>query len=334
MTKKGRFLLWFIPAALVFVAGFVLAAFFDLELNQYLYDPANLFAIVMEAIGWYPAFLPALLLAALWMSQPGHQPLWRRLVCGVVLAVGLFAVYSMTAGYLQNRGLPDSVLASGLWLMAGLLFAAALVIFAVRLRGAVREKLTFFALFGSIFMLANQVVVYPVKILWARMRFDTMMLEAEGVLEQFTSWYRPMGHGGSSFPSGHTANAAGILVLLVLCDLFPRWNRHRKLVTCLCWGYIVLMAAARIVIGRHYLSDTLAAAALMALLFYLLHNNRWYRAGLKRALANAAAMPGEKKREKPDLTGQDAQMPGKDGMENANSVLEPAAGSTDSEANV
>jgi membrane-associated phospholipid phosphatase len=171
-------------------------------------------------------------------------------------------------------------------LAAGVLAAGMMLAAALGCNAAVRARLVFFGVCGSVLCAANQAVVYPIKTLWARTRFDDML--AAGSFEAFTPWFRPLGFGGSSFPSGHTANAACILALLVLCDLFPGWGKRRRLVTALCWAFIALMATARIVIGRHFLSDTLAASAIMAGLFYALRHNRFYRKGLRRALERAA----------------------------------------------
>ena len=54
-----------------------------------------------------------------------------------------------------------------------------------------------------------------------------------------------------------------------------KWNRRRTLVWALCWAYVAFMALCRLVIGRHYLSDTLAAAFVMLLLYLcLLYTSR------------------------------------------------------------
>ena len=107
----------------------------------------------------------------------------------------------------------------------------------------------------------------------------------EGAFAQFTSWMQPFGNGGSSFPSGHTAAACSVFILTLACDVCLKWNRRRTLVWALCWAYVAFMALCRLVIGRHYLSDTLAAAFVMLLLYLGMRKTKWYRAGARELTA-------------------------------------------------
>ncbi|MDL2293118.1 phosphatase PAP2 family protein [Ruminococcaceae bacterium OttesenSCG-928-D13] len=280
----------FTIAILIYAVGLFLGAFYDLPLTRAAYNPTSLFGIVMEAVGWYPAFLPSLLLFILWTFQKNlpQNRLWQRPVCGLASAGGLGALYLVSGRYLARRGMFTALegLSLWLWVALGVAFAAILVIIVLRMVPSTRVKMTFFGIWGTVYMVANQVVTYPIKVAWARSRFDDMA--AIGSFEAFTPWYQPFGNGGSSFPSGHTANAAGIFMLLVLCDLFPAWHRRSKTVYVVCWGYIAVMAAARIIIGRHYLSDTLAASAIMAVLFYAMRSTKLYQAQLRKTLSKAA----------------------------------------------
>ena len=70
------------------------------------------------------------------------------------------------------------------------------------------------AKFGILLCIADNLVINLLKILWNRARFDEMA--ASGDFSAFSPWYLPGGNGGTSFPSGHTAAACGILVLLLL----------------------------------------------------------------------------------------------------------------------
>jgi undecaprenyl-diphosphatase len=65
---------------------------------------------------------------------------------------------------------------------------------------------------------------------------------------------------GFSFPSGHTAAAATLACALVWMGM-RRW-RHRGLVALLVAGtlWVALMAASRVTLGVHYLSDVLGGA--------------------------------------------------------------------------
>jgi len=73
-----------------------------------------------------------------------------------------------------------------------------------------------------------------------------------------------------SFPSGHTANAATIVVLLALL-LRRRW------IAAVGAGYIVLMALSRTYLGAHWVTDTVGGilvGAAMAVLVWVIFARR------------------------------------------------------------
>ncbi len=287
METKAKKTWWLLPAALWFAAGFAVAARWDLAIDQALYSPENLMARLFEAFGWLPAFLPALLLTMLWAAE-GRATLRRRwqMPMGLVLALaGGTALCYVCYHYLEKRGLAGGGPGNPrgwLWLALALALFIAAFVWVMRQGAERRKKLFFFAYTGTAFLCLNLALTNLLKLLWQRPRFDEML--AGGSLAAFRPWFLPFGAGGSSFPSGHVANACGVFLLLVLCDVFPALGRHRGLVTIVCWGFLSLMALSRILIGRHFLSDTLAAAGLVALLFFFLHRSKSYRRGLARVL--------------------------------------------------
>ena len=71
-----------------------------------------------------------------------------------------------------------------------------------------------------------------------------------------TDWYT-----NSSFPSGHTLNAAALATALVLCvtQIWPR-SRHAALSLAVLW--VGLVALSRLVLGAHWPTDVVAAISL------------------------------------------------------------------------
>lgn len=292
MTKRGQFLVWFLPVAVLYAAGFIVATMWDLPINMAVYHPQNAIAIVWEAFGWLPVFLPAMLYAIIWVSQPNTKQtsvLFKIVGWGVLFGMA-GGTYYMMQHYLEKREWIGcykdwrSMLLLAIWLF----IITIVFIKMMKVQGAVREKLRFFAYTGALFLVGEQAIITAMKTIWQRTRFDDMIVS--GSFSQFTPWFQPFANGGSSMPSGHTANAAGILLLLVLCDLFPAWNKRKKVVLVLCWLYIGCMAIARIVIGRHFLSDTLAASALVAVSIHFVRSSRWYQKKLCKTKENAATM--------------------------------------------
>ncbi len=109
--------------------------------------------------------------------------------------------------------------------------------------------------------LASVVTVWALKIPWGR--WTPRDITAAGDPSLFSPWYLPQGDNGHySFISGHTSFA---FVVLALVLVFATTTRALTvgLLLCLSWG--VIGAAGRVVLGAHFPSDTLAAAALTLL---------------------------------------------------------------------
>lgn len=96
-----------------------------------------------------------------------------------------------------------------------------------------------------------------------------------GVADTFGEWLPLVGggSGGQSFPSAHTATAVGLAVALAW--LYPRGR----------WLFVflvVLVACQRVEAGAHYLSDTLAGAAVGWLVATACIQNVWVAGGFDR----------------------------------------------------
>ncbi len=264
-----------IAIALLVVAAVVLlgiCARYDLTINQTLYSPNSGFAIFMEAFGWWVLYLPGLLWGGFLLRRNGHS------VWGTLIALGsACAMWLPTFSYLQNRGWVAQV---PLWVEIA--FVAVTFVCSVLFAGIpdrrTTMRLSLLCCSGFFMMLLVNLVTNVVKMIWNRSRFDEML--AAGTLsEQFTPWYLPFGNGGSSFPSGHTAAAAGVLLLLLAADIFPMVKRHGWVCGVFCTLYICLMGISRVVIGRHFFSDTIVGA-LLAFVLYLSvqHTSLWKNA--------------------------------------------------------
>ena len=229
----------------LFAAGMAAAYLWDLPIDTALHSPQNFAAIFMETMGFYPLYLPVVLWLAL-IGNDEKRPVALRALCmlGAVAGCGGLLAYSLHG--MEKRGVAQPLLAAGtVWCAL------------------------FFLYFCLVALMARN-----------RTRFDDML--ALGDFSAFTHWLRPLGNGGSSFPSGHTAAACSIFVLVLLCDVFPGWHKRRALVWGACWAYVGGMALSRLVMGRHYLSDTLAAAFLMTALFLWMTKWKAYRRDVQR----------------------------------------------------
>ncbi len=268
---------WIVLGLCLLGAGLTAAFFFDLSLTRYLYQPDDPPAIFMESFGFYPIYLPALLWLCVQWLRPGAWAARLAAFASSLILAGYLAYYSVT--HLARRGVRHP----GLYAAVVLLATAFCLGWVVRLclAGTSTARRARFGLWcGTLYLLIHWVVIYVCKLVWNRTRFEDML--QNGDFEHFTRWLFPFGNGGTSFPSGHTAAACGVFVLVFFCDLFPGWNKRRGLVWAGCWAYVGWMALSRMMMGRHFLSDTLAASALMVTLFLLITRSNWYK---RQALA-------------------------------------------------
>lgn len=137
------------------------------------------------------------------------------------------------------------------------------------------EKLCYFGFIIICSALITNIVVQSLKPLFARMRYRAMTFLNDATFSGFTPWFNINGEiiltdfqkslGLSkdifkSFPSGHTAAATSILALCSIPFLFEDIKRYKKiLLFVLPFVYVVVVALSRIVMGAHFLSDTLVS---------------------------------------------------------------------------
>lgn len=260
MSRSQKVILSLLAAAAAVLLA--VAARADLSIDQALYAPANPFGIFMEGVCWWPLYLPFALLGAALTGERGGEKL-----AGLLLAGGTVSALCLMAGRtFFHRGWSSVTVYV---VCAALACALLAVLFCCSRTGlGTRRRLALMAEIGILLCAADNVVVNLLKLLWQRPRFDDMT--AAGSLDSFLPWYTPGGAGGSSFPSGHTAAACGILCLLLLPMLFRRFRRWGAGLTLGCYAYIAVSGFSRLVIGRHFLSDTVAAAVVVSLLFFVL----------------------------------------------------------------
>ena len=282
MRKDTRFTRAHWLGLILFAVGMAAGALWDLPLNHALYSPSFLPAILMETFGYYPLYLPTVGLVLCAAADKRLSPALRALCAALAVAgcVGL-AIYSYLGLMERDAPLP-AVFTCIAWL---LLTACAIPGLRYAMASAARlGRLQFACFWGTVYFALELTVINLLKQIWARTRFDDML--ATGDFSHFTSWLHPFGNGGTSFPSGHTASACGIFVLLILCDVSVRFARKRGMIWVLCWAYVGGMALSRMIMGRHFLSDTVMAAGVMALVFYILTHTAPY----KKSLANTLAL--------------------------------------------
>lgn len=264
---------------LALAAGLYVAALYDLQIDKALYNPTFSPAILVESCCYYVLYMPTAVLCAL-AATDKKQKLWLRIVGGGLAVIAVIALCIYTTYSINKRGAEYALYISvGIWVA---ILAVLFAVFRTQYSESFKKKAYFVCAWGTVLCALELSVINIVKMFWNRTRFDDML--AAGSFEKFTPWFHPLGNGGTSFPSGHTASACGILVLLIIVDVAPKLQKYRPAIFAFCLIYIGFTAFMRMMIGRHFLSDTLSAATIMLVLFSIMTRTKPYRKALHNAL--------------------------------------------------
>lgn len=247
MVKKYR--AYIIIFYALSIAALIAAAFVDLDLDKWLNNPQNPFAI--------------------WFCNTGEMP--SRLICpiaGTVLFItsktklqrlgGAFVTIAGSAylGYhiASYFFLEENMVLFGV--VYGLGFGITCLIISKYIKIPKRsvEALRTIAIISIIVMFIQIGIIEGSKYLWGRVRFRDLL--AQGSFEDFTAWYHPNGiNGNKSFPSGHTAGAGMSYLMMFLPFVSKKWDSRRALCFVVPLVYTSVVAFTRLVMGAHYLSD-------------------------------------------------------------------------------
>lgn len=241
----------------------ILGSFLDYPISMALYNESNPFGMFLAAYGEYPAMLGFLAAGVLLIA--GHNQ--SKKLVGVLQCIGggLLAVL----GTLGAAVLPTNYLTwpGGVIAVIGLICCAAVIVCMVRLaKNASREAMIRVAATLFFVAFAEMLLINIVKIPWGRAR---MRLVANDPRAYFMPWWQTgsalkdtLGAAGvaaeefKSFPSGHTGNAAVLILLGLLPQLDSRLEKKKPLLLGIGFGWTALVAFSRIIMGAHYLTDT------------------------------------------------------------------------------
>lgn len=258
-----------LAAAASWVLLAVVSGVWDLAISRAVVNAESVWGRFGARWGELPGFLVSALgvsvvLGHLLASQKrGPRTVLRavaRVGGGIALAaLALFGWYRsidlIAHGYAGDRTI--------VVLAAAFLAGVGSVLAASRLPRPVRGWIVPPAAVVTILALANPILfVQLCKTLWGRVRFRDLAPD----FSNFTPWFLPQGvTGHRSFPSGHTAMGWMLLPLAFAGDrlslrghdwrrtISERFRRGGTWAVVLGWG--VLVAASRVVVGAHYLSD-------------------------------------------------------------------------------
>lgn len=248
--------------ALTFIILIAIFTFFDLQFTKLVFDRESLFGKFFWVFGELPGtILGTASFAVLAVSYTKTNKLlkWVNLLFFSIMTL----LMGLMVGYQVLHYLDFETSFAGLGSLLGVLF----IVLAnrlslekkkeVRVYAAITAWLVFLAIFG-----ANMI-----KILWARPRYRIF----NGDDSMFQPWYVWNGMTSNddykSFPSGHSALSATILAATFLPHYFKRLEGKERQILLIASIWIGLVMLSRVVMGDHFVTDTLFGTLLTVLLF-------------------------------------------------------------------
>ena len=281
----------YIAAAAVIIAVLmIIGGVWDYPISQAVTDQNSWFATIFQDFGMFPAYLipmiSGLVIAGAGLRRGGNQTSkWAQVVggfglawCCAILNARQWLKYANIIRANLADGLPvgkyenehaafieipfDSVMT-----IAFIVFAAVCTFTYFWLKNKNNEQLrylTVIAVGGIAAALLSAGIVEFMKVMWGRCRpYEILLYDTEN--SRFTPWWVINGvNGHKSFPSGHSATAAGMLYL----PFFVGSVRLQKIATALCAAYMVTMMYTRVRLGAHHLSDVTAGAGITLLIIF------------------------------------------------------------------
>lgn len=244
---------------LILLGCFVGLSFVDLDITLKAYNPNDAFARVFEYVGEQPFQFMTVVASALLFRLRPKDALWKNILFGLVFAIltVFFAGYAGGQMYSYSNGfgygkLPYLFLGvTSLYVLFGVLFA-----YLIKIKDA--KRMFAYALSVVLLYALVWLVMTGVKVIWQRPRWR-YLVTTDDPIGGFRSVWAPSPNWPfrsiyASFPSGHTMNAVGAMVLIpLLKEQFSLKNTFSLRVAVYLWS--LLTALARIVIGAHFASD-------------------------------------------------------------------------------
>ena len=245
-----------------------IGSLWDFPISKAVYNPGSPFGLFFAAFGEYPAALGFAAGGAMLLSARNRE---KRLV-GVLQSIA--GCWFVLSGAAMAAMLPKGYLDISTALSGGIgIFCTGLTVWGVaRLcRGADRRTVLRVAAVFLLVIFADILVVNLIKIPWGRAR---MRLGAVDDRAYFMPWWQPgkalrdtlvaagvAAEEFKSFPSGHSANASSLMLLCLLPQLSGKLAGKQTALFLVGFVWTSLVAASRIVVGAHYLTDTIVGFA-------------------------------------------------------------------------
>lgn len=259
---------------IVFAVGLALLLIFtftDLQISMVIAKKPG-WARIFEVIGEIPFTTLTIAACALLFRFRTR----KNMVLNVLAAAGsgaLFVLFSFSGGFMTYNYLTDNLgELSRLWMVLPALLMAGLGIWiAWCVPEKNRSKALRYAATALLYFVLVIVIMNSLKTVWGRMRFREMT----DPVNEFTRWYQIVPRGGfnniyASFPSGHSMNSAGVILLMLLPPMIPALAGREKLLHTIVYVWCIVVGISRVFMGAHFSSDVTVGILLSLAIFEVL----------------------------------------------------------------
>lgn len=265
MKKKEGIIVFGVGALLLLIFTFT-----DLNISMTI-AVKPMFARLLEVVGEIPFTILTITGCAMLIRFRDRKNLVKNVsaMLGFGLLFLLFAVMGgfMTWNYItRNFGEATKAIIP----VIGALMAAAAVWLAAKVPEEKRDKAIAFGVTALLYFTAVILVMNSLKTVWGRMRFREM---TDPVME-FTRWYQIQNRGGfadefASFPSGHSMNSAGVILLLLFPGIYPALEGKENIFRAVVYIWCLVVGSSRVFMGAHFASDVTVGILISLALFEL-----------------------------------------------------------------
>ena len=256
---------------IVITTGLILLLIFtftDLQISLAIAKKPG-FARVLEVVGEIPFTILTLAGCGMMVRFRNRSSVVKEMTCLIGGGV-LFLLFSCMGGFMTWNYLNDNIPGtSKVWIpVFGVLMAGAAAWITIKVPAEKRNQALRYAITALVYFILVIIVMNTLKTMWGRMRFREMT----DPLKEFTRWYEICGRGSfdntyASFPSGHSMNSVGIILMMLLPDIIPALKEKKKLLHILVYVWCIVVGFSRVFMGAHFASDVTVGILLSFIIF-------------------------------------------------------------------
>lgn len=260
MIRINRYNVWWmLSGALLILCAVLLgvASVVDLRVAETFYLPGNPFSMIGDIVGkavgfWVMGGAFVLLYTA--ASARACRDVVFYLRCAIYGA-GAIVSFALSSLDLLEYCISSTIVQLA---FAGVMGAIESLIVWLIVRNMVdkHEKYRKWAVATILCVVLIAVSTLLLKAIWGRVRFEDV-IAGKG---EFTPWYRIARQGGDSMPSGHTILSCAIMMFVPLAWVPEVSSKLRASFLVAGFLFIGMIAASRVLAGKHYLSDVMMSA--------------------------------------------------------------------------